>query len=148
MYAFTPHGENSWLMRVVVSKTTFRLEKKWHTSWPRCGMLSKHRAPWKVGFWVQYKGNPSRRVWSLLLQRTFRNLPLKPLYDCWKSDNNALPTTPLKETTIGDPNAWPQRNTRRLPHMEKGQSVCKEWKNPKQMPSYLNVASLGRCWFQ
>jgi len=50
MYAFSPPGENSWLMRVAVSKTTFRLEKKWYTSWSRDDMLSRHRAPWKVGF--------------------------------------------------------------------------------------------------
>jgi len=33
-----------------------------------------------------------------LLQRTFKNLPLKLLYDCWKSENNAFPTIPLNET--------------------------------------------------
>jgi len=32
------------------------------------------------------------------LCHTFKNLPLKPLYDCWKSDNNALSATPLKDT--------------------------------------------------
>ena len=50
---------------------------------------------WFLG---RVKGNPSRRVGSLLLQHTFKNLPLKPIYDCWQSDNNALPATPLKET--------------------------------------------------
>jgi len=56
IYSFSPPGDNSLLMRVAVPKTTFKLEKKRHTSWSRYGMLSRHRAPWKLGFLVQYKG--------------------------------------------------------------------------------------------
>jgi len=50
------------------------------------------------GFHVQYNGNPSKRVGSFLLQQILKNLPLKPLYNCWKRINSTLPMTPLKLT--------------------------------------------------
>jgi len=77
-------------MRVAVSKTTFKLEKKWHTFWSRCDMFSKHRAPWKVGFWILYKGNPYRRVGSLVATH-LQKLAFEAFIDSRKSDNNALP---------------------------------------------------------
>jgi len=46
-------------------------------------------------------------------------------------------------TKVGGLSGWPQRSIEKLPQMAKGQTVCKELKNPEQIPNYLDVTGQG-----
>ena len=91
-------GQYSCFIKMAVSNTTLRLERKRHTSCSRWDRSSRRLGFWNSGSSVQYRGNPSRRVGSLSLQRILKNLPLKPLQDFWKEVNKTLTSTPLKFT--------------------------------------------------
>ena len=46
-----------------------------------------------------------------------------------------------RKSRVCDLSAWPQRNIERLPQMGKGQSMCKEWRNPR-----TNTQLFGCSW--
>ena len=98
MYALRPVRLYSFFFSSVVLNNALRLESKSHTSHSHWGRSSRHLGFLNLGSFVQYSGNPSRRLGSLSLQRILKNLPLKPLYDCWKRVSKTLPTAPLKLT--------------------------------------------------
>ena len=110
MYALRHVALYSCFISLVVLNTTWRLERKSHTSRSRGGKSSRHMDFLSLRVCVQYKGNSSKRLWSLALQRILKNLPLKPLYDCWKRVSKTLPATPLKLTHSFRPGFWLWRN--------------------------------------
>ena len=79
IYPASPVGLYSFLMSSAVLKITPRLAKTWLTSRSAEDSSSKVLAFLSFSALTQYRGNPSKAVWSCLEQHTLKNLPLNPL---------------------------------------------------------------------
>jgi len=77
LYTLNHVGLYSFLINSKVLNTVLRLERKSQTSRSRWGRSSRHLGFLNLGFYVQYRGNPSRRLGSLALQRIFEEFTLE-----------------------------------------------------------------------
>ena len=77
---------------------TFRPANTTQTSLSAEANSSNNLGLVRLGFFVQYRGKPSKAVGSRLAQHTLKNLPFQPLKEVRKRVKRILLATPKKLT--------------------------------------------------